>query len=219
MIKYCIFDLDGTLLDTLDTITYYMNKTLEAHGIKPLTRDECQSFVGKGARNLMTRALESRGITDKDTVESILSEYVADYDSDPYYLTKPYEGIEALIYELRAAGMTLGVLSNKPELATRAAITHFFGDAFSLVHGGREGVPLKPSPDATFAMLREIGASPSEICYIGDSDVDVLTAKNFSPALALFCLWGFRTRDELMAVGGERFVSHPSEISAAVLNK
>ncbi len=219
MIKYCIFDLDGTLLDTIETIRYYVNKTLSRHSIAPISHEECRNFVGAGARSLMTRTLASRGITDAKATEALLSEYIPDYDKDPYYLTKPYEGISKMIKELRAAGITLAVLSNKPDFATRSMIRHFFGNDFSVVRGGRENLPLKPAPEAVLSVLSELGARADETAYIGDSEVDVFTAKNFSPSLALFCLWGFRTREELLAAGANELISHPSEISKRIINK
>ena len=212
MIKCIVFDLDGTLLDTLDTILYYVNKTFEENGVEPITRDECRLFVGNGARRLLERALNSRGAYSKELFDKIFTEYNAAYNAEPYYLTRPYDGIVEVINTLRARGLKLGVLSNKPDFATRAAAHHFFGDAFDLVRGGIDGVALKPMPDAAFAMLDELGVTPEETAYVGDSDVDILTAKNFSPALFVSVLWGFREREELLALGAENFAESTDEL-------
>ena len=217
MIKYCIFDLDGTLLDTLDTITYYVNETLTAHGISPVVREECSRFVGRGAKNLIKSALEYRGVTDTEIHEALLSEYLGKYNSNPYHLTRPYEGIEELISSLNKAGLTLAVLSNKQQSATQDAVAHFFPDGgFVRVYGGRDGIPLKPSADAVLPILEELGAQPCECAYIGDSEVDVKTALNFGAALPIAVLWGFRTRDELLDAGASRFVSTPVEIISEI---
>ncbi len=212
MIKCCIFDLDGTLLSTLETIRYYVNRTLTKYGYTPITEDECRSFVGAGARVLMTKAFNSRGDLPKEDFERALSEYMADYDSDPYYLTEKYEGIDELINELKSRGIKLAVLSNKPDFATKSAVRHFFDDSFSVVYGGREGIALKPSPEGCLEILSELSSLPSECAYIGDSDVDVITGKNMKAALNVSVSWGFRTKEELEAAGAEHIISSVDEI-------
>ena len=183
MIKCCIFDLDGTLLNTLETIKYYVNITLEKYGYSPISTEECRSFVGSGARVLMTRAFAARGGISPELFEAAFAEYLADYDASPYHLTEKYEGIDRLISALSARGIKLAVLSNKQDISTCKAVGHFFADAFDTVHGGREGVPLKPDPDGCYEIFAELGCSPDECVYIGDSDVDVLTGKNMRAAL------------------------------------
>lgn len=212
MIKCCIFDLDGTLLNTLETIRYYVNRTLIKHGREPITEEECRNFVGSGARVLMTKAFNSRCALPDKEFEAALSEYMADYDSGPYYLTEKYQGIDELINELRSRGIKLAVLSNKPDFATRSAVKHFFGDSFSVAHGGREGIALKPSADGCLEILEELSLFPSECAYIGDSDVDVFTGKNLNAALNISVSWGFRTKKELEEAGADYIVSFPKEI-------
>ena len=212
MIKCVVFDLDGTLLDTLDTILYYLNKTFAENGVDTITRDECRRFLGKGARNLLERALRSRNAYSKELFDKIFTEYNAAYNAEPYYLTRPYDGVFEVIDALRARGVKLGILSNKPDFATRGVAHHFFGDAFDLVRGGIDGVALKPMPDAAFAMLDELGVSSNETAYVGDSDVDVLTAENFSPALFVSVLWGFREREELFDLGARNFAENADEL-------
>lgn len=212
MIKCCIFDLDGTLLDTLDTITYYVNKTLLAHGIESITREECSGFVGNGADSLIRRSLESRGIVDEDLCCKYLAEYKSYYEENPYYLTRPYDGIEELISTLSKREILLAVLSNKPERATRATVSHFFGDSFRIVFGGRDNIPLKPAPDSAFEILERLSLSPYECAYVGDTETDVHTAKNFGALVSIAVLWGFRTKEELINSGAECLVCHPREI-------
>ncbi|MBQ8321384.1 MAG: HAD family hydrolase [Clostridia bacterium] len=212
MIKCCIFDLDGTLLNTLDTITYYVNVTLKNHNIEPITLDECKSFVGSGARNLIRRALASRGISDESLTDAYLGEYKSYYDSDPYYLTEPYPKIYELLDALKARGIRLAVLSNKQQTATSLAVEHFFGDRFDAVLGDGGDMPLKPEPDSAFYIMQKLGVTPSECAYIGDSDVDALTGINAGASLNISVLWGFRTEEELTRAGGRLFAASAKQI-------
>lgn len=212
MIKCCIFDLDGTLLFTLNTIRFYLNKTLEKYGLSPLTYEECRNFVGKGARNLLTRAADSRGGIDPLTFESALSEYLADYDKNPYHLTEKYEGIDIMIDELSKMGIKLAVLSNKPNFATCQSVNKFFDGKFSLCFGGRDNIALKPDPVSCFEILSTLSVSAAECAYIGDSEVDVNTGKNMSAALNISALWGFRSREELSSAGAYLFAKNPLEV-------
>ena len=219
MIKACIFDLDGTLLDTLSTITYFVNRSLLRSGLAPIGKEECKSIVGDGARVLLRRAYALRGVTDADAVEEYLKEYLADYDSDPHRLTTPYDGIAEAVGRLMDAGIKVAVLSNKQDSATLSAVRHFFGDAFTLVRGGRDGVPLKPAPDAAYAMLNALGVSAEEAAYVGDSEVDVKTAAAFGAGLPVAVLWGFRTERQLREAGAKIFVRHPSELVDLILTE
>ena len=217
MIKCCIFDLDGTLLETLVTIRYYVNNTLAAFGVEPITEEECRVFVGKGARNLIHRVLESRGVDTPEFFDKVFDHYNAAYDAAPYHLTYPYDGIIELLDRLHAAGIKLAVLSNKPDFATRVAINHFFGDRFDIVRGGIEGIALKPAPDAPLALLADLGCTADEAAYVGDSEVDVICAANYKPALPIFVDWGFRTREELAAAGARLVVSDVAEVGRIIL--
>ena len=211
MIKYCIFDLDGTLLNTITTITYYVNRLFAREGLRPISEDECKIFVGDGAYHLIKRAASSRGVTDEGEVRRLLSEYNSDYHSSPLYLTHPYDGVMQMLAELSARGIGCSVLSNKPEVAVSSVVSHFFPEAFDIVRGGRDGVPLKPFPDALLSMLCELGVAPLECIFVGDSSVDILTAKNAGLA-SVGCLWGFRDRAELVGAGADHIISSPTEL-------
>lgn len=216
MIKAVIFDLDGTVLNTIVTITYFVNETLQKHGISSITETECKTFIGDGARKLIERSLASKGIFDKEALEKILPEYNYAYDEDPFHLTKKYEGIESLILELKANGIKLGVISNKPHSTTVSAISHFYPDLFDLVVGGREGVPLKPAAAAGEAMLRELGVSSDEVIYVGDSGVDMTFGKAIGAAYTLGAGWGFRSEDELVSSGADRFFASVASMGAYI---
>ena len=217
MIKCCIFDLDGTILDTITTITYYVNLILEKNGIEPITEDECKYFAGNGARLLIERSLNSKGIYDEERIARILREYVDAYDLEPLYLTEPFEGISELLFSLKSHGIKLAVLSNKPDTAVKSIIEHFFGDIFDDAAGGKDGVPLKPDPTAARGILERLGLSECETAWIGDTSTDIETGKNLGAALSFGVLWGFRKRDELERAGADRIVSHPSEILSEVM--
>lgn len=212
MIKACVFDLDGTLLDTIETITYYLNRTLTRHGIAPVSCEECKRFVGSGARVLIERALAFRGIVDQAVTDELLSEYRPDYDTDPYYLTRPYPGIVELLDNLKARGISLAVISNKPDTATGMAVRHFFGDRFLIVRGALADIPLKPAGEAIGDLPEKLSARVEEICYIGDSDVDVKFAKAFGAEKCIAVLWGFREKSELVMAGADTFAEKASEI-------
>ena len=219
MIKYCIFDLDGTLFNTLTTITHYVNLVLTRHGICAISEEECCSFIGHGAKYLIRRALASRGIVDNDFAYQLLDEYNAEYNANTLYLTKPYEGVADLIEALRAEGYKLGVLSNKPDYTTRSIVNAFFDGVFDDIRGGREGVALKPSPEALLSMSELSGIEMGEIAYIGDTPVDIETGKAAGAAVTVGVSWGFRTREELVRAGADVIADTPLDLLREVRSR
>lgn len=219
MIKACIFDLDGTALDTIHAITHFVNATFEMHSLPPITEDECKIFVGNGARVLIERALSSKGVTERERIEKILSDYNAKYDAEPLALTKPFDGIIPLFEGLRAFGVHIAILSNKPETVVVPLVRHFFGDLVEITRGGSEGVPLKPDPAVCFEIANKLCVSPSEVVYVGDTNTDMQTGVNFGAEVSVGVLWGFRGRYELEAAGADVIVSSPSGIFDIVKNK
>lgn len=217
MIKCCIFDLDGTILDTITTITHYVNVTFEKNGISPITVDECKYFAGNGARKLMERSLASKGITDAATVDRMLKEYLFAYDSKPLHLTAVFDGINEMLLKLSEKGIKLAVLSNKQDAAVKSVVENFFPGLFDDAAGGIDGVPLKPDPTAARNILKRLGFSESETAWIGDTSTDIETGKNLGAALSIGVLWGFRKRDELEEAGADLIVTHPDEIVKGVL--
>lgn len=217
MIKCCIFDLDGTVLDTINTITHYVNVTLERHGIEKITADECKYFAGNGARLLIERALKSKGITDEETITALLDEYNAAYNANTLYLTKPFEGINELLLGLKAHGIKTAVISNKPNPTVQPIVDSFFKGVFDVAFGGLDGVPLKPDPVVPRMVLEKLGISESETAWIGDTSVDVETGKNLGVSLNIGVLWGFRKIDELIGAGADIVVERAEDILSAVL--
>ena len=210
-IKCAIFDLDGTLLNTIKTINYYLNLTLSTYGLGSVSEEDTMRFVGDGATKLIERALDRVG-ADSSLFDSVYKTYNEAYNSSPYYLTEVYDGIPELLSTLKEKGIRLAVLSNKPDFAVKATIGKFLPDTFDIVRGGVDGVPLKPSPDALFEILREFGFTPDETAYIGDSEPDVLTAQNAGIKNGIFVTYGFRTADQLRSVGAEILVHKAFDI-------
>ncbi len=217
MIKCCIFDLDGTLLNTISTISYYVNKTFAAEGIEAITEEECKSFVGDGPQKLIERALASKKRCKCGGVSRILENYKKNYASDNLYLTAPYDGIKDMLIKLSEKKIVCAVLSNKQEEATVPIVEAFFGELIKLTRGARDGVPLKPSPDAVFEIIRELGFSPSETAYIGDTGVDMKTGKAFSAKKTIGVTWGFRDSRELLENGADVIVDNAEELLSEVL--
>lgn len=213
MKKLCIFDLDGTLLNTLDSIAYYVNDTMKHFGLPVIETEKIRTFVGNGAKNLISRSLRYNG-SELDA-EKVLSVYIEKYNSDALYLVKPYEGIPELLSKLRENGVTLSVLSNKPHSSTSIMIDEIFGkDFFSVVRGPYNNEKVKPDP----AVANEIakGFEKENCFFIGDSDVDIETGKN-ALMHTVGVTWGFRDRDVLQNAGAEKIVSKAADIADIVL--
>ena len=212
MIKACIFDLDGTLLNTLSTIGGYLNRVLEEEGISPFPLERYKTFVGNGARTLVRRALEAADALTEEREARVFARYTRLYDSAPNAGTAPYEGVMALLTALKERGVKVAVLSNKPDFATRSVVESFFGDLVAVAHGGREGIPLKPAPDGALALLEELSVTAEECLYVGDTGVDMDTARE-AGLFGIGVTWGFRERAELESHGAKAIIDHPSELS------
>ena len=211
-IKCAVFDLDGTLLNTIKTINHYLNLALNKNGLGNISEEKCASFIGDGAVKLVERALFDLGADDEAVFSRVFADYNAAYDADPYYLTEIYEGVTDALYSLREQDITLAVLSNKPDFATKSAVSYFFGDAFDIVAGAIDGVRLKPHPDSLLSMLSTLGFTPSETVYVGDSQQDILTAKNASVSRCISVTWGFRSREQLISAGADCLVHTSYEL-------
>ncbi len=212
MIKLCIFDLDGTLLDTLESIRHHLNATLVLHGLAEITRDECRSYIGNGARRLVERAAARSGCTDPDIVSRILREYNSAYDSAPIEHTYVYDGVSGLTLALTSSGIRLAILTNKPEPTALKLAEHFFPGAFAAVRGGADGRVLKPDPAEALRIARELGCLPSETVFIGDSGVDIETGHNMGAAATVGFAFGFRGEAELVSAGADLVTRTPSDV-------
>lgn len=213
--KAVIFDLDGTLLDTLCDLCDSTNDALDAIGAPRRTIDEVRSFVGNGIRMLMLRAVP--GGDTNPLFDTAMNAFVASYKKNCANKTKPYEGIPELLSELSADGYKLAVVSNKADFAVKMLVRDYFGDVISVAIGEREneGIKKKPAPDTVIAALRELGCEKENAVYVGDSEVDIMTAKN----AGMRCIsvgWGFRSREELEAAGAKETVAAPEALYEAI---
>ena len=204
-----IFDLDGTLLDSLTDLELSCNYALRANGMPERTLEEVRMFVGNGVKKLMERAVPNglaNPLFDK-TYQDFRQHYMI-HNLDH---THPYAGVEEMLQKLIASGKHVAVVSNKFYAATQELVAHFFGEKISVAIGERENIRKKPAPDTVNEALRQLGADRETAVYIGDSDVDIMTAKN-SGMPCISVLWGFRSRPFLIAHGAATFVEKPSEI-------
>ena len=207
--KTVLFDMDGTLLDSLSDMHDAVNHILAENGWAARSREEIRAFVGNGARKLMERAIPETLAPQR--FEAVLADYKDWYQAHNCVKTQPYPGISHVLAELEARGVKTAVVSNKPDATTKALAARFFPGMLAL--GQREGVEPKPSPALVTQALAELGADAAEAVYVGDSEVDVLTAANAGvPCLSV--LWGFRDKAEIQAVGGSHFCESPAQMPA-----
>ncbi len=210
-INTVIFDMDGTVLNTLEDITDSVNVILERHGFPERTIDEIRHFVGNGAVVLMERALP-HGKETPD-FEAILEEYKVYYEEHCNIKTGPYKGIKELMAALSERGYKMAIVSNKPMGAVKELNKIYFGDYIDVAIGVTDTLRRKPYPDECLEAMKLLGSSADECIYVGDSEVDHKTAVN-TGLRCISCLWGFRTKEELVAAGaGDNFfVEDPMEI-------
>lgn len=204
-----IFDLDGTLLDSLTDLAISCNYALRINNMPERTIDEVRCFVGNGVKKLMERAIPN-GLQNP-AFEKTYADFRQHYLVHNLDNTKPYPGIIPLLKRLHNEGKNIAVVSNKFYAATQDLVKHFFGEYITVAIGERENIRKKPAPDTVFEALRQLSASLSGAVYIGDSDVDVMTARNCNiPCISV--LWGFRTKEFLIKNGATTFVTAPDEI-------
>lgn len=210
--KACIFDLDGTLTNTLESMTYSVNLTLEEMGLSKITKDQCRLFVGNGARVLMEKSLKVAGDTDASRIEEGMEIYGRIFDRNCTYHVTPYEGIPEMLKALKDKGIQLAVLSNKPDRQTVKVVKAIFGEElFDYAQGQKEGIRRKPEPDGVWYLMEQMHVSKEECLYIGDSEVDAATGRN-AGLKTIGVLWGFRDRKTLETAGADDLIDRPDEL-------
>lgn len=210
--KACIFDLDGTLTNTLESMTYSVNLTLEEMGLSKITKDQCRLFVGNGARVLMEKSLKAAGDTDASRIEEGMEIYGRIFDQNCTYHVTPYEGIPEMLKALKDKGIHLAVLSNKPDRQTVKVVKAIFGEElFDYAQGQKEGIRRKPEPDGVWYLMEQMHVSKEECLYIGDSEVDAATGRN-AGLKTIGVLWGFRDRKTLETAGVDDLIDRPDEL-------
>lgn len=212
--RLAIFDLDGTILNTLEDLAASGNYALRKNGLPERTVDEVRSFVGNGIRKYMERAVPSG--SSETLIARVHADFTEHYAKHCADRTKPYDGIPELLGVLRGAGMQAAVVSNKADYGVQTLVDTYFPGLFDAAVGEREGVRRKPAPDSVLAVLRQLAVPPEEAVYIGDSDVDIDTARNAGiPCISVD--WGFRTTEFLLDHGAKRIVSAPAELAGLLL--
>lgn len=228
MKKAVIFDLDGTLADTLESIAYCANRALEDCGFPGIEDVEAYKLlVGNGARMLMVRALrrvgdtEGAALSEPDAdgrmtcpahIDEVMERYTRYFAKDCMYQVKPYCGIPELLENLKEKGVKIAVFSNKPHENTEYVIESLFGKGyFNVVQGQTDGLPKKPAPDGIFMIAKKLGVAKEEILYVGDSSVDMDTGKA-AGVKTLGVLWGFRSEQELLEHGADALLKTPEEL-------
>lgn len=209
MYETYIFDLDGTLLNTLDDLASSCNYALRTNGFPERTVDEVRQFVGNGVKKLMERAIPC-GL-ENPLFEQVFTDFRQYYLEHGLDTTQPYPGVMDMLERLHGSRKKIAVVSNKFNAATNELCRHFFADYVSVAIGERENVRKKPAPDTVLEALRQLHCDKCGTVYIGDSDVDIMTAQNCGiPCISV--LWGFRDKDFLLAHSATRFVTSPAEI-------
>ncbi|MGM0442567.1 MAG: HAD family hydrolase [Fibrobacterota bacterium] len=206
-----LFDLDGTLLDTLDDLCCSLNGTLRDAGYPQRSREEIRQFIGNGVRHLVQKALPDDISDDPQTLESFLAAYLENYGHVENPKTAPYPGIPALLAELSRRQVPMAVVTNKPHHKARAVVESFFPGIFACIAGQHDGMPRKPAPDQAHAASKELGIPPADTLFVGDSEVDLLTGSNGGYTTGAV-LWGFRTASELAPYHKDYSFSTPAEI-------
>jgi len=213
--KAAIFDLDGTLLDTISDICVSLNRALSQNGCETFTDDEGKFLVGNGVKVLIDRAMPEE--TDEEKKEKVLNEYRAFYSRDLMKKTRPFTNMVRILQELTDNGLKIAVVSNKPDNDTKRLILHYFPDVhFSYVSGSRGDIPHKPDPASVQLALNAMGTLPKDTLYIGDSDVDIETGKNAEIA-TVGALWGYRGREELESAGADFLAEKPYDLLKILL--
>lgn len=215
-IRAALFDLDGTLLDTIVDIAEATNRVMAARGLPPFTVEETKLLVGDGIEEMVRRAFALRGVgslTEAD-VRAVIEDYRREYQACWRENSRPFDGIPELLAELARRGLKTAVLSNKSDIYTsRMTDALLAAHRFEVVRGARPGVPLKPDPAAALAIAAEIGVEPSACAFVGDTSIDMLTAVA-AGMVPVGALWGFRTEDELRRGGAAALLAAPGDFLA-----
>lgn len=215
MYKAVLFDLDGTLINSLEDLADSANYALTQKGYPVHETEKYKYFVGDGVAKLMERILPEDK-RNKVEAEGLLNIYLPYYKEHSFDKTQPYEGIKEALFNLKKRGIKLAVVTNKPDLHAKVIVERFFGGRlFEAVMGNTSDCPVKPAPDIVIKTLSLLGNNPQETFFVGDTAVDMLTAKN-SGCIPVGVTWGFRTSEELLLNGAELIIDNPCELETLI---
>lgn len=214
--KLAIFDMDGTILDTLEDLAGSLNAALEMSGYPKRTIDEVRRFVGNGIRKLVERGVPQG--TELPAIDKVFEDFKAHYKLHCTDTTKPYEGILHMLEHLKESGCKIAVVSNKADFAVQELCEQYFPGLFDEAVGERQGIQKKPAPDSVNAILARLGIERKEAVYVGDSEVDIATAKN-AKMDSIIVEWGFREAAYLREQGASCIVSQVEEVEAIILGE
>ncbi len=219
MPKLCIFDLDGTVLDTVGSIAHYGNLALEKHGIEPIDVREYQYFAGDGAKILIKRMLNYRGCYSDELHASVFRLYNEMYNADVTCKTVIFDGLKEVLDRLKVDGYRFAIVSNKPDFAAKTVANTLYGDGyFDRIIGQKEGSALKPNPGEVLAVMQDLDVKAKNCVYVGDTDTDMKTGKN-AGLYTIGVLWGFRSREELETSGADAIVATPEELYKTIIQQ
>ena len=213
-IKGVIFDLDGTLLDTLEDLTDAVNHVMNQFSLETKTLDQVRSYVGNGVINLIEQCVP--GGQSYDQFQEVLSTFITYYDANCDHKTRPYEGVLALIEKLHSDGRQLGIVSNKFDSAVKELNRQYFHSWIDFALGVSDALQRKPAPDMVYACIEQMHLKPEEVVFIGDSEVDLKTAQN-AGINCISVLWGFRSQEILLENGATQLVSTVKELEAVLI--
>lgn len=209
MIKACIFDLDGTLTDTIRAIAHFGNLALKEYGMEPISIEDYKIYVGDGRDKLIHRILKHHNNDTDEMFEKVRDVYDANYEKNYLYDTDAYDGIRELLEELKKKNIKIAVCSNKPDNVVHFVTDTIFGkNYFDAVFGVVDGMPTKPNPYTALKIAEKLNVLPSECLFLGDTNVDIFTAKN-AEMTSVGVLWGFRSKTELVQAGADYITENP----------
>lgn len=212
MYKAIIFDLDGTLANTLESIAYSCNECLEQVGLKPRPVEEYKAFTGDGTEALIRKALSASGDQHGKHYEMVFKLYTAIFEKNCTYRVTPYEGIAEMLVKLKESGMQLAVLTNKKHERAITVVEHLFGkNVFKQIIGQSDNFPVKPNPAGAIYIAEQFGCTPEQCIFVGDTEIDIETGKN-AGMYTVGVLWGFREKEIIEAYNPHAMIEKPSEI-------
>lgn len=216
MVKAVIFDLDGTVSDTLSAITYFGNFALNSCGFGSVDKEKYRYFVGDGKVLLIHRMLAYHNADTEGNFKMVEAKYDEEYEKNPTYMTSAFDGISEELKKLKEHGIKIAVLSNKPDNVTVMVAKKLFGDLFDVVHGQREGIKTKPDPQGAVSLAKELEVQCEECVFVGDTNVDIFTAKNANMK-SIGVLWGFRDEEELKDAKADFIIEKTDELFKTIL--